>query len=256
MEELKYLMFICLDKHKTVFPANEAYPEECQVCHQPFDGKTPPIPCRKDGSVLQDDNTDHSATEEASSVPVDTLEAGTAGGVNETETGVPSIVKASEARKLEYISPENRYPKITGSSRGRKNSTGQAVPTIPRGMQELSPAVSQDVQSSPLVQGNTPELALYNGGDCIEIPSEEGILGRESIGQDIFGINPLISREHASIKVGQNGIVLVKDVGSLNGTYVDDGSGRRKLIPHKTVELKKGCRIWLANCILVIEEKR
>ena len=44
----------------------------------------------------------------------------------------------------------------------------------------------------------------------------------------------------------------VQDAGSLNGTFVDDGDGRRRLMPDETATLKQGDRIWIADQILVV----
>ena len=264
MEELIYRKMRCNAGHETrPFAVGEILPRYCPVCNQPYDRRyNRPVLCREDGSVPGGELNISRPQETGSSVPDITSSAGTD---NAADTVV--IKRPQTDRRSETGMPEMRSPQIPAVERavrrqGRPSSIGQTASVAARGPRGGSNVSSQSGLLSRTERGYAStqqepvsEIALYNGGDCIEIPTGGGILGRESIGKEILGINPLVSRKHAYIKI-RNGIVQIRDEGSLNGTFVDDGSGRRRLIPHETVELKKGDRIWLANSVFAIEEKR
>ena len=48
----------------------------------------------------------------------------------------------------------------------------------------------------------------------------------------------------------------MRDEDSLNGTFVDDGGGRRRLLPGETAQLKAGDKLWLADQLLVVWEDK
>ena len=99
------------------------------------------------------------------------------------------------------------------------------------------------------------QLVLCTGGEKIPISETGGYLGRQEIGGHVFYMNSLISRRHAYVRADRFGNLEVRDAGSLNGTYVDDGKGRRRLKDGETVLLEKGATLWLANQVLVLEEE-
>lgn len=180
-------------------------------------------------------------------------------------------MQGSRRRRQAVAEPENSLAGSQGTSENEMpygaaaNTRESEMPygAMPGGSRRRRPGVSpvQEVAAEPVVESRIfeeaegPSLGLYNGGDCIRIPEGGCILGREASGSEILAINPLVSRNHAYIEADRLGIVRVRDEGSLNGTYVDDGNGRRKIKAYETVELKKGDRIWLADHLLAIEER-
>lgn len=115
----------------------------------------------------------------------------------------------------------------------------------------------EEVSQKPETGRNTVQknIVLYSDGKKITVPIEKGYLGRGELGADIFLMNQLISRRHAQIYSERFGNVYIKDEDSLNGTFIDDGGGRRRLLPGETVVLKSGDKLWLADQLLVIEEE-
>lgn len=264
MEELTYRKMICNAGHETrPFAAGEMLPRNCPVCNQPYDRKyNRPVLCREDGSVPNEELNENRSRETVSSETDITNSAGTDNAENNIVMRRPQTDPRMDTGMSDLRSPQINTAERAVRRQGRPVSVGQVPSAAARG-----PRGGSNISSQRGIPGRAErgfdtarqeavtDIALYNGGDCIEIPISGGILGREGIGREILGVNPLISRKHAYIKI-RNNTVLVRDEGSLNGTYVDDGTGRRKITPHETIELKKGDRIWLANCILVIEEKR
>lgn len=104
-------------------------------------------------------------------------------------------------------------------------------------------------------RGIMQNIVLCGDGRKIPVPFEKEYLGREGLGADIFLMNLLVSRRHAQICKERFGNVYVKDEDSLNGTFVDDGNGRRRLLPGESAELKPGDKLWLADQLLVIGEE-
>lgn len=98
-------------------------------------------------------------------------------------------------------------------------------------------------------------VMLCVGGERIRVPESGAYLGRMELGGASFAMNPLISRRHAYVRADRFGNLEVRDEDSLNGTYVDDGKGRRRLQQGETVQLKAGATLWLANQILAVEEE-
>lgn len=285
MEGLTYRKMICSEGHESrPYAASELLPKRCPVCNQPYDRRIHgPFFCRADGTVPGEESKDGEEPKEQSSGSIQSGEepAGTPSGREAVQAHTPSGAPvrpekqhgapvqtaaqpgAAELRRGLRTSPGMELSgaqsaarsDLSGVRRGRPASVQEQAPA-PRGTRA---GASGTVHSAPQREAaweDASGLALYNGGDCIEIPEEGGILGREGIGQEFMGIDPLISRKHAFVKINRNGTVLVRDEGSMNGTYVDDGSGRRKLIPHETAELGRGGKIWLADYILVIGERK
>lgn len=239
MEECKYRKMICNAGHETrPYSEGEILPKRCPVCNQPYDRRyNRPIFCCQDGTVPEEkENTDdkknnnddlkekmdkeslmEKSKEPLMSTQNNSLRRGRSLGVNDTH----SVYKHDRGRKFTIINEQD-----DNTSDRIHNSNSE----------------------------NITKIGLFNGGDCIVLSNEGGYLGREEEGQEFLKMDPLISRRHAYVKINHFRKIQVKDEGSLNGTYIDDGGGRRKLKPYETVELKIGDTIWLANYILAIEE--
>ncbi len=279
MEELTYRKMICSQGHESrPYAASELLPKRCPVCNQPYDRRIHgPFFCRADGTVPGEEPKEQSS----GSIKGGEEPAGTPSGREAVQAQVHSAASAqsaaqrgaqvqpavqpgaSELRRGRRTAPgmvpsgsqSSTRSEVSGVSRGRPAAVQEPAP-IPRGTRAGASGTVHSAPRREAAREDASGLALYNGGDCIEIPEEGGVLGREGIGQEFMGIDPLISRKHAFVKINRNGTVLVRDEGSMNGTYVDDGGGRRKLVPHETAELGRGGKIWLADYILVIGERK
>lgn len=242
MDSCKYVKMICNLGHESrAYAEGEALPRRCPVCNQPYDRRyNRPILCYEDGSV----------PEEITAEPLKT---------GNDDVSEPSSMEQpdSQGQMSEYEPYDFELPR-----RGRKVDIEKNNPPLTRGRRESRPINALQTDEPPqkaeaynqrnLKSGSLSNIGLFNGGDCIKLPEESCCLGREGYASDYLGINPTISRKHAFISVDRLGNVLVKDAGSLNGTYVDDGSGRRRIKPNETAELKIGDSIWLANHLLIL----
>jgi hypothetical protein len=91
----------------------------------------------------------------------------------------------------------------------------------------------------------SPALRLHpmtHGMPDIEIGHTQRIIGRSSRA-DIILNNPRISSKHLSIVVGERGNIVVQDLGSSNGTYIEGV----KLTPHTPYTLSKGKRLVIGS---------
>lgn len=239
MEECKYRKMICNAGHETrPYSEGEILPKRCPVCNQPYDRRyNRPVFCYQDGTVPKEDvNADDKKKD------TDNLREKVDEDSSMKKSKEPLMSNQNNPLRRGRSLAVNDTHAVYNPERGRKSSINN----------------ERDTDTSDLMRnsnsGNITKVGLFNGGDCIIISNEGGYLGREGQGQEFLKLNPLISRKHAYVKINHFGKIQVKDEGSLNGTYIDDGDGRRKLKPYETVELKIGDTIWLANHILAIEE--
>lgn len=137
----------------------------------------------------------------------------------------------------------------------------EIVPNIPTPQNRIRRGrqiSSSNVPDHIVTPGRRSEkrVVLFTGGFKIEIPEYGGFLGREEMGKDYLKANLLVSKKHAYVEADYFGNLHVRDAGSLNGTYVDDGNGRRQLKTDETAVLKAGNTLWLANQIFAVEEDK
>lgn len=239
MEECKYRKMICNAGHETrPYSEGETLPKRCPVCNQPYDRRyNRPIFCYQDGTVPEENaNADDKKND------TDNLREKVDEDSSMKKSKEPLLSNQNNSLRRGRSLAVNDTHSVYNPERGRKSSIIN----------------EQDTDTSVLIRNSNSEkitkVGLFNGGDCIIVSNEGGYLGREEQGQEFLKLNPLISRKHVYVKINHFGKIQVKDEGSLNGTYIDDGDGRRKLKPYETVELKIGDTIWLANHILAIEE--
>lgn len=238
MKECTYRKMQCNAGHfSKAFAADEVLPRRCPVCNQPYDRRyNRPILCYEDGSVPGEQSNNDCKGNDA--IPMEDV------GVQKEI--VQNVKNAQERfRRGRQIADSNLTDTIVSSR--RRNVV--MVDSINNEYGKVND------QSSVLV-GNRFEkkVVLFTGGFKIEIPEQGGFLGREEIGKDCLYTNLLVSRKHAYVRVDHFGNLQIKDENSLNGTYVDDGSGRRQLKVDETAMLKVGNKLWLADQILVVEE--
>lgn len=146
----------------------------------------------------------------------------------------------------------------------------EAVPPETETVPEQPIARRRRIISNPVQQaGTVPERKPYtapvspvsNGGFVLKsgqysIPvSEDGIyLGREENGREIFGADFMISRRHCFVKTNHFDEVLITDSDSLNGTFIDDGTGRRRIGSNETAALKAGQKLYLADFLFIVDK--
>jgi uncharacterized membrane protein YdfJ with MMPL/SSD domain len=107
--------------------------------------------------------------------------------------------------------------------------------------------------SEPETRGTAKRLALSvvagsATGASITIRDEPVVFGRESSGMGSLSGDPELSREHARISPFEGGRLLVEDLGSTNGTFVNGGP-----IAGPTV-VQAGDAIWLGGSTLLVRD--
>lgn len=242
MDPCKYRKIVCNAGHESrAFAEGEVLPRRCPVCNQPYDRRfNRPVLCYEDGSVPEESKPDLTIAVQE----------------NTSDSILPDQMAVIDTAS-EHVSLDLNMPR-----RGRRGVVEResSPASFGRRAAGLNRPVSEDAVPQDNLAGGDREhrpdvfskIGLFNGGDCIQLSEEGCYLGREGYASHYLGINPQISRKHAYISVDRLGNILIKDAGSLNGTYVDNGSGRRRIRPGETVELKVGDSIWLANHILIL----
>lgn len=227
MKEYKFYKMICSAGHSSkVYAANEQLPKRCPVCNQPYERKyNRPVYCLEDGTVPDE------------------------------------VQKLQISEKEQGGREEDPKTMITQAERSeRDNQMKHSLPVSPVGMIHMRAGRRRETSQFAVRKGDMPKrekknFSLFTGGRKIDISEEQVCLGRSAEGKEIFLMNLLISRKHADVWANDLGRLCVKDRGSLNGTYIDDGNGRRQLEQGEIGELKIGDRFWLANQILTIREE-
>lgn len=124
--------------------------------------------------------------------------------------------------------------------------TGDALRTAPQPV-----PVPAGPERSPVTILEAPAVLDFFG-ESIVIPPEGGWLGRNQLGRELLSGNLTVSRKHVFVAPGQAGTLRVGPEQSMNGVFVDQGSGRRKLERGETVELRPGDILWLSNIPLKV----
>ncbi len=253
MEVLTHRKIICNAGHESrPYAAGEILPRRCPICNQPYDRKyNHPILCYEDGRT-EDDKLipqidDHDNSHNEQKIGSEIVEKKIIEDVQANVSRSDAFIGTSTIRRGRSLNP---VP--TQSPHGVSRREGQPSGIDVQIGQRRKLSTLQNKNAETISHTESSAIGLYNGGDVIPIPEEGCILGREGYASEYLAINPQVSRKHAFIKVDRLGNVFIRDDNSLNGTYVDDGNGRRKVKPHETVELKNGDTIWLGNHIFII----
>ena len=237
MGELNYLKRKCSLGHwSQVFPKEGPIPEKCPICGQPYDRRrNRPVPCREDGSIpgnVTDTDSDH---------PADT------GSNTNSTTPENTDYMAAEPQMRRR---KRRAANLQDHSQDGPGLVGSAElvppPRRKRSISEVGPS-RENTRSSD-------QYYLISAGNRIPVPEEGTQIGREGIYAEMCSLNPLISRNHAQISVDhKRGGVRLIDMNSLNGTYIDDGHGRRRLEEQESFVVNAGSRFWLADQLFIID---
>lgn len=237
MEECKYRKMRCNLGHVTEpYPEGIALPRRCPECKQLYDRKfNKPILCYADGSVPKESVEDESNEEiHFADIQVES---------NNSYVEYDNTDRSRRGRRPSQLETYEVALELSNRRRERQNS--------PKWGTELG---TYEREHLVIQNKSMKKRVLYGGGEKIEIPEYGACLGREELGKEYFYMNQLVSRKHAYVKADNGGNIQVKDAGSLNGTYIDDGTGRRRLKVGETAVLSIGAKIWIANQMLVVEE--
>jgi hypothetical protein len=116
---------------------------------------------------------------------------------------------------------------------------------------EISRIVSRKLHEKEAVGGASPGAAVSGSVQLrpanavlpiLTVERTEKIAGR-SRSAALHLDNPLVSGRHLSLRLDEVGKVIVKDLGSSNGTYIDG----RKLLPHTESILQRGERLVIGS---------
>ena len=240
MEELKYKKIRCNQGHwSKVYPQGVSLPKNCSVCGQPYNRKIfGPVACLEDGTVPDDNKDDNKDTPMAE--PQEKLTSSPEADIIQTRRRVrnQAFDNAGESSEVNDSS-------VSGNPMGGRRRRRQPDAVSP--VSEEAPSVS------PAKRGNS-RYYLVSSGYRIQIPEEGEHIGRAGMFAQMCALNNLISREHANITINKRrGAVHLIDMNSLNGTYVDDGGGRRRIKEQETVTLMPGTRFWLADQLFFVD---
>lgn len=140
-------------------------------------------------------------------------------------------------------------------SQPKKNPNLSAVPTTPVkdiGLEKAEPTKTRAVDGKTIAdvieeaKTNPPAIVVITGkplGKYFLITKEKMVLGRE-MNTDICIPETSISRKHSEFTLTENGVA-AKDLGSTNGTFVND----EKLVPNVPRILNEGDHIRCGNTL-------
>lgn len=267
MEETYYRRIRCYEGHLgDVFRIGERRPIKCPVCNQPYDTRNRQLVCTENGTVVSDEkiediaenisiNEDIEQVQDAH-LPIDEINNERVNTTTKQENSTMNI--QSRGRSLGDLSgPESVNSEFELESammkRGRSESERNSEPPhfvsdIAR-MRDNSTLVA-DVSTKHETSLGISELSMVCGDERLNLPIGNSMIGRNSFGSEKLRANRLISRKHAIIEVGMNSITIA-DAKSLNGTYIDNGDGRKRVGKDK-VQVYVGSKIWLANQLFEI----
>lgn len=270
-ENCRFRKIICGLGHSSgVFSENEPLPRKCPVCGQPYDRKyNRPVYCMEDGTVPSEREESEIRREQPElrreQPEIRREQSELRREQSEIRRGQPEIYRGQpemqpirrngfERRNTANIYEEPSYEEPAMAPRRRRTEFAEDLRGRHTETADSSPYVSSPGRNIYQNTGRNARLFLYCGGVKIPVPVEGAYLGRDMLGAECMKMNRLVSRKHAYVMDNQFGSLQIRDAGSLNGTYVDDGTGRRKLESGENVELKAGSKIWLADQIFIVEE--
>lgn len=211
-------------------------PRQCPICGMPYDRRhNKPVFCFVDGSIPDETEVEDNITETTNTSPE----------IKSEVPEQPSILRRQ--RVISNISTSPAETEIPEQQVRRRHIIGNT--NIPQPVNEV-PAENKSYYN-PAPNGR---FVLKCGQYRISVSEEGMYLGREENGREIFGADFMISRRHCFVKINRFDEVLITDANSLNGTFVDDGTGRRRIGNNETVALKVGQKVYLADFVFVIDK--
>ena len=222
MEE-RYRKIICPNGHYSdPIKENEPLPRRCIVCRQQYLKTSKPVWCDKDGNeIFTETNTKLTDSEKE-------------------DKNIGEVVREN-SRKQHHFDIQIKDDEEHFVHRRRRTFEKDDKDNL------------QDFKKHELAEEKRNVTVLKTGEMSITLEGE-GILGRENQGAEILAVNRLGSRSHCYYIVTKQCGVLIRDAGSLNGTFADTGNGRVAVDQEKGVELKNGDKLWLADMLFEVRE--
>lgn len=172
----------------------------------------------------------------------------------ECGTRFPAAAVAPEPAQVEYLGTTG--PIGTEESEHKSSITSVGVPAVPESNGiALSPPV--DIEQTPIPAGVHAMLIIERGGAAsseFPLTREESAIGRWDADNGIFpdvdldahDVDAKVSRRHARV-IFKNGVHMVEDLGSTNGTFINRG---RRLLPGNPQALTDGDEIIVGKTFL------
>lgn len=224
----KYRKIICPNGHVSI-PIEESapLPRRCHICRQMYLRSSKPIWCDINGNVLQDDM---SLSKKEDIRNVESKEEFQRG--NQTH---------------QVIFEEKEFSSNISVKRRKKRSFDVT------GNREI--ISKKNIENNPDKEDVLSVIYILENGRCSLELKNEGTLGRESDDCECLAVDQLISREHCYYIATQYKGLLVRDAGSLNGTFADIGYGRIVVGQKENISLKPGDKLWLADMYFEVKIK-
>ena len=115
------------------------------------------------------------------------------------------------------------------------------------------PDGAQDFRCAVAVLGGSSQWQglIQEAERTVELPDGEALIGRRSSSRNIhpaIDLSPgpedvAVSRQHARLTRGADGAYTLEDLGSANGTYLNDG--KTPITPHTVMVISNGDRIFV-----------
>lgn len=223
----KYRKIICPNGHYSdAIKENNPIPRLCKVCGQQYLRNAKLIWCDTNGNTFEEDSNN------SSSIPKD--------------TGIETVI-SQQKEKPEVDIQEERI------ARRRRRNSFLYEPDETEQVVSTEEPQNERVGTVQKVDMELPAYCLTSGDYSIQLMGE-GILGREHVGSECLAVNQFVSRSHCYYIVTKQKGLTIRDAGSLNGTFVDLGSGRVAVSQKEGVYLKAGDRLWLADMLFEVKE--
>lgn len=172
----------------------------------------------------------------------------------ECGTRFPAVAADAEPAQVELLGASGEP--VSDDSLQRSSVTSVGVPAIPESNNiVISPPT--DIEQAPMAVGVHAMLVIERGGAAsseFPLSAEESQIGRWDADNGIFpdvdldahDTDAKVSRRHARV-IYRNGVHMVEDLGSTNGTFVNRG---RRLLPGNPQILTDGDEIIVGKTFL------
>jgi hypothetical protein len=166
----------------------------------------------------------------------------------------PAVAFAAEPAQVELLQATDQL--ASGESPQKSSVTSVGVPAIPES-NGLVVSPSSEIDQAPVAAGVHAMLIIERGGAAsseFPLTAEESQIGRWDADNGIFpdvdldahDTDAKVSRRHARV-IYRNGVHMVEDLGSTNGTFVNRG---RRLLPGNPQVLTDGDEIIVGKTFL------
>ena len=221
----------------------------CDTCGAPIEASPDPV---SPDPVSPDPGPDSGVTRAPAAVGV----AGTCPNCDAAYDGTTVFCEDCGYDFATASMPATPTPTATPVAPPTPTATPATTPLLPAGATSSSPAralivVSVDQGHYDRVGDSTVPIPVATPDRTVEVVADEVRIGRKSTRRNIYpdvdlSVAPedvAVSREHARITMAADDTTTVEDLGSANGTYLNDGPD--PIAPNIAVPLKNGDRIYV-----------